>query len=297
MCEKNRPCEKENRPLEKKKKSDPPESECESCQTVNVEDTVRIYSIEPKEDQWEKFFKVEEYSTSNGKGFANLQKRLYSKERGFVVEEDSDGRDSQAVHVHSDDPLPAKTCQLITVSHLSPQVAKLLGAKFKISADFFNRHLPGTEAISGRLVSRLPSSVQIDFDELYESTLEFEDLWPGAGVTEQENLAAAGHHQIEENIRKHFLFPVGWDYFPICQQDWLSSTNNVKLKSGYEVLLRDGLDEMKNVFQFNLAHRISIFSAPLGHPRTGTSIFVPSCKLIITPSSDHHILSRPTGPR
>jgi hypothetical protein len=43
----------------------------------------------------------------------------------------------------------------------------------------------------------------------------------------------------------------------------------VKLRSGFEVLLRDQGDTMRNVFQFNLGHRISIFSEPVGHPRTG----------------------------
>src|SRR5205823_5966766 len=57
-----------------------------------------------------------------------------------------------------EDILPSKPCRIITVSHLSPNVAKLLGSKFNISADFFNRHLPGTEAISGRLISRLSLS-------------------------------------------------------------------------------------------------------------------------------------------
>jgi hypothetical protein len=96
-----------------------------------------------------------------------------SNEVGHVMKTKDDEH-----HEHSSGgDIPKKPCRVITVSHLSPNVAKLLRSKFKISADFFNRHLPGTGAISGRLISHLPSAVQIDLDELYESHNTFEDIW------------------------------------------------------------------------------------------------------------------------
>src|SRR5205823_1059494 len=71
--------------------------------------------------------------------------------------------------------------RLITVSHLSANVAKLLGGLYNIHADFFNRHFPGTEAISGRLLSRVSSAIQIEFDELYETNADFQSLWGQLG--------------------------------------------------------------------------------------------------------------------
>ena len=79
-----------------------------------------------------------------------------------------------------------------------------------------------------------------------------------------------GHKIIRDAIHQHFRFPVGWDYFPITDADWKDSMQNVALRSGYEVLLREGVEEqVKNLFQFNLQHRISIYSNPPKHPRTG----------------------------
>jgi hypothetical protein len=124
--------------------------------------------------------------------------------------------------------------------------------------------LPGTEAISGRLISRLPSAVQIDLDELYESYYEFDAVWGDKNVVDD------GHKIIRDAIHQHFRFPVGWDYFPITDADWKDSMQNVALRSGYEVLLREGVEaQVKNLFQFNLQHRISIYSNPPKHPRTG----------------------------
>ncbi|KIW35071.1 uncharacterized protein PV07_01792 [Cladophialophora immunda] len=222
----------------------------DQLENPSVDECVRIYSINPKQQEnWDEFLKVVEYRASDPTDFKRLQTRLL---------------------------LPQDECRIITVSHLSPNVTKLLGAKFQISADFFNRHLPGTEAISGRLVSRLPSSVQIDFDEIYESSLRAGELWPEAKLDTQDDYAIEGHNSIRDNIEKHFLFPVGWDHFPISRQDFIASTTNVGLKSGYEVLLKDHNDKMKNVFQFNLLHRISIYSEPVGHPRTAVIIFYPT---------------------
>jgi len=52
----------------------------------------------------------------------------------------------------------------------------LLEAAYDIPADFFNQHLPGTEAMSDRITSRLLSSLQMDFDEIYESTVTFSKI-------------------------------------------------------------------------------------------------------------------------
>ncbi len=186
-----------------------------------------------------------------------------------VAEETDEFLVAEEGRKEEDDPeeaLPDKLCRIITVSHLSPNVARLLGSKFNISADFFNRHLPGTEAISGRLISRLPSAVQIDMDELYESYQAFDELWPNYKVVE------AGHSIIKHAIKQHFLFPVGWDYFPVKAKDWQDSMRNISLFSGYEVMLKEqGEQDVKNLFQFNLAHRISVYSNPPKHPRTGIS--------------------------
>jgi len=132
--------------------------------------------------------------------------------------------------------------------------------------------------------------VQIDFDELYESNLEFKDIWSNVKRKKQEDIAIQGHEQIKQNIDQHFLFPVGWDYFPICERDWQGSMTNVEMKSGFEVLMNDHGDELKNVFQFNLAHRVLIFSEPVGHPRTckKISLNVDHHKLI--ESSHYHLL-------
>lgn len=73
---------------------------------------------------------------------------------------------------------------LITIGHFTPEVVNLLGAAYNILADFLNRHLPGTEAMSGRLISRLLSSPQMDFDEIYESTVTFSKIWPKRNILE-----------------------------------------------------------------------------------------------------------------
>jgi len=60
----------------------------------------------------------------------------------------------------------------------------LLEAAYDIPADFSNRHLPGIEAMSDRLTLRLLSSLQMDFDEIYESTVTFSKIWPKRNVLE-----------------------------------------------------------------------------------------------------------------
>ena len=264
LCRKEE--ETEEIPSPKKKASEKPKPPCKTCPALQLDDTVRVYTIDPDKNEWDDFFDVKSYRTSDLGEFEKLQDRLYKEE--FNPNNPESEEEVEPV-VPSDEPLPTKKCHLITVKHLSPRVAKLLGAKFKISADFFNRHLPGTEAISGRLISRLPSAVQIDFDELYESRLTFSELFPDVKVDDTDDLAMEGHTQIRESMKQHFYFPVGWCHFPISKEGWLSSTKNVKLKSGYEVLLGEEGKKLDNVFQFNLNHRISIYSEPVGHPQTG----------------------------
>lgn len=237
------------------------------CKTREVEDTVRIYDINPKAEEFKDFLTRHEYHIGKseepkGLNFRDLQEALYGDGTYSEQEQKTNGDgDNQ-----TEDLFDGTMYHVITVSHLSPKVARLLGAKFDIPADFFNRHLPGTEAISGRLISRLPSSIQIDLDELYESTEEFKDLFGRPGWCGP-HLVSDGHKYIREAIAREFLFRVGWDYFPVHKGDFNSSCHNYGSSSGYEVLMQE--ENLKNVFQFNLTHRISIYSKPAKHPKTG----------------------------
>lgn len=228
----------------------------QKCQYRTIEHNVRVYDIYPEEKEWKKFLVPEKYNAGNREGFEKLKNKLFGdtnirKESQDVDEVDEDEWDNHL----------KERCRLITVNHLSANVAKLLGGIFDIEADFFNRHLPGTEAISGRLISRLPSSVQIDFDELYESTNTFSDIWKGREKQD-------GHKFISQAMKRNFLFQdVGHDYFPVEDDILLSSFDNSRLSSGYEVA---SAGEVKNIFQFNLTHRISVYSQPPGHPTTGS---------------------------
>lgn len=223
---------------------------------------VRIYNIFPKERQYKNFLKVEQYDAGDKAMFEDLKKKFYEdwKENQSGGNPSGGTEDVDDSDLEDDSDHMRKPCRLITVEHLSANVAKLLGGVYDVPADFFNRHLPGTEALSGRLISRLPSSVQIDFDELYESSKSFSDVWPNHDILD-------GHKFIQDTMDQKFLFrDAGWDYFPVSEHDWKSSLDNKRLSRGFEVLTNDGL---KNVFQFNLTHRISIFSQPPRHPTTG----------------------------
>lgn len=232
------------------------------CSFRQIKHKVRVYDIHPKEKEWKKFLKVDPitperayYNAAEQSDFLKLQEKLESP---IEAKEEKKGatQDKQA----SDEVYLTLPCRVITVNHLSPNVAKLLGGLYDIPADFFNRHLPGTEAISGRLISRLPSSVQIDFGELYESTDTFDELWPHHDILD-------GHQIIREAVEQSFLFQdVGWDYQPVGKKDWEQSFDNNKLSSGDEC--KEG-GRQKNVFQFNLTHRISVYSKPPGHPDIG----------------------------
>lgn len=223
--------------------------------------TVRVYDIAPGKNTWKEYLQYSTFDAGksepvpergerpNGKGFESLKYKLFAE---MPDDEDESSRTEPKDRI----------CHVITVSHLSSSVAKLLGGKYNIPADFFNRHLPGTEALSGRLISRLPSSVQIDFQEIYEGVDSFQDeLFKHRNVQD-------GHKIIRSAMEQNLLFgEVGWDYFPVDQENWDASRNNSPLSSGFEKMAQE---DLTNVFQFNFTHRISVFSRPEGHPNTGT---------------------------
>lgn len=250
----------------------PEECQCgknnSKCHCRQVKHKVRVYDIHPRETKWDQFLKIGPinaerayYDAADQGDFLKLQEKLGSpieENKGIKGKEKPEEGKDGSTDFHLSSP-----SRLITVNHLSPNVAKLLGGLYDIPADFFNRHLPGTEAISGRLISRLPSSVQIDFGELYESKDTFDELWPGRDIVD-------GHQVIREAIEQEFLFrDVGWDYQPVEKTDWDLSFGNNKLSSGDEVREGDRRKPLKYVFQFNLTHRISVYSKPPGHPEIG----------------------------
>jgi len=224
-----------------------------TCEVHRVHHEVRIYDIDHTASEPEDFFKI--LDGGEGKGYYDAgDSRDFEALKEAVVA----GWRAKAKESHY---------RLITVSHLSANVAKLLGGLYDIPADFFNRHLPGTEAISGRLLSRLPSSLQIDFDELYEATKTFQEIWQ----RKENKKDPDGHRIIRSSLEQNFLFQqVGWDYFPISNRDWKMSRNNTPMSSGFET--KDA--SIENVFQFNLTHRVSVYSSPQGHPSTGW-FFIP----------------------
>jgi hypothetical protein len=225
---------------------------------------VRVYDIDPKAETLDEFVKDDKFHVSNQSDLYNLKIKLATDvQQNNQAERDSESGEGEDERGFFD---TREEYRVITVSHLSPEIIQLLGGIYDIAADFFNRHLPGTEAISGRLISRLPSTVQIDFDELYEGTKQFSHLFPSSNDLE-------GHKKIDEAIKYSFLFRVGWDYFPVTDMDWEESRHNSSLSSGYEVLLQD---DLKNVFQFNLTHRISVYSQPPRHKKTGMALFIVS---------------------
>jgi hypothetical protein len=257
-----------------------------TCSTyAQVEDTVRVYDIYPEQTENEKdFLKCEEFSVSHRMEFEALKATLAAKlpstqrqqprEHAAQPGDQTEQQQQPPPNVQQQGPATNRnqatdescifadgdSCRLITVAHLSPDIIRLLGGIFNIPADFFNRHLPGTEAVSGRLISRLPSTLQIDFDELYESTYTYAELFA-------KGEARKGHKKIGKAIADTFLFRPGWDYFPVSDKAWEQSRRNKSLSSGFEILD----DDLKNVFQFNLNHRVSVYSQPPGHPKTGTS--------------------------
>jgi hypothetical protein len=229
-----------------------------------VQDTVRVYDIYP--NRAENSLVNTTYHTSNPAEFMKLQGAL-SSEDGELDYESDESAESQRRGFQEQDNLEDedRRFRLITVSHLNPKVAKLLGSTYNISADFFNRHLPGTEALSGKLISRLSSSIQVEFDELYESPHEFSKYWGTRHAQE-------GHDIIKAAMDHYFLFGrrPGWDYFPVSDDHFRASVRNSQLSSGFEVTNdSEGSAKLRNNFQFNMYHRISVYSKPPNHPRTG----------------------------
>lgn len=233
-----------------------------NCSTARVEEFVRVYDIDPAGISWKDFLERTNYSISDSQDFHDLKVKLTAdlnllNRNEFEAASGEEKGDENGIF-SSPNQSP---CRVIVVNHLSPKAVRLLGGIYDISADFFNRHLPGTEAMSGRLISRLPSTVQIDLDELYEGTKPFSYYFDG--INERH-----GHDVIRDQMKHNFLFNVGWDYFPVSDVDWDKSVHNAQLSSGYEVIMHTHL---KNVFQFNLANRISVYSQPPRHKRTGKS--------------------------
>ena len=170
-----------------------------------VQDTVRVYDIYPNRAE-NSLLETTTCHTSNPAEFMILQKTLSSDciEGGELVDESDESdesNESQRRGFQEQDNLQDEDLRfrLITVSHINPKVAKLLGSTYNISADFFNRHLPGTEALSGKLISRLSSSIQVEFDELYESLHEFSKYW---GARDAQD----GHKIIKAAMGHYFLF-------------------------------------------------------------------------------------------
>jgi hypothetical protein len=241
------------------------------CKKKKVEHIVRIYDISQKKETWGEHLKVRKFDAGATRkdecgpdvpdgGFEELKLALFGDGCPAPKSGDNDSNDET-------DMTQPPVSRLITVSHLSANVAKLLGGTYNIPADFFNRHLPGTEPISGRLISRLPSSVQIDFDELYESDQTFKELFEEFEIED-------GHHIIRSMMEQNFLFgDIGWNYFPVPDKDFEKCMKHSRLSSGFEIL--NQAEKRKNVFQFTVTHRISVFSNPPGHPSTGMSTFSP----------------------
>lgn len=231
-----------------------------TCQVKSVEHIVRVYEIHQGREEFTDFLKVHLFDAGKPEELEKLKEELVvaAKESEDAERQDNDP-DSKN---HSREK--AVPYRLITVDHLSANVARLLGGLYNMPPDFFNRHLPGTEAISGRLISRLPSSVQIDLDELYESTEALPKLWPNMKIED-------GHKLIQEAMEQNFLFQnVGWDYFPVKEEDWEASMGNTRMSAGYEITTKRKEEDMpKNIFQFNVTHRISVYSQPGRHPNTG----------------------------
>jgi len=223
------------------------------CFTHRLKHRVRVYDIDTTANEFDSYIK-KWGPDHQGQNYydAGLEDQLEELKIDLLNGSVAETKDTQTTHF-----------RLITVSHLSANVAKLLGGIYDIHADFFNRHLPGTEAIAGRLLSRVPSAIQIEFDELYEAHNTFEDIW---GAVEMPQ-GLHGHQLIKDALDQNFLIrQAGWDYFPISNQNWDRGRKNTPMSAGFEDI------DAKNVFQFNLAHRISVYSIPRGHgghPRTG----------------------------
>lgn len=246
-----------------------PASRCRShCFTHRLKHRVRVYDIDTTASDFDKYLKKPGPDHQGQNYFdAGVEDQLEELKvnlwNGILAEKQERETNDSAGHGTKENTVRDTHFRLITVSHLSANVAKLLGGIYDIHADFFNRHLPGTEAIAGRLLSRVPSAIQIEFDELYEAHSTFKGIWESDEMPE----GLRGHQLIKDALDQNFLIPqAGWDYFPISERDWNRGRGNTPMSAGFEDI------DAKNVFQFNLAHRISVYSIPRGHQghiRTG----------------------------
>ncbi|KAK0716297.1 hypothetical protein B0H67DRAFT_260872 [Lasiosphaeris hirsuta] len=248
------------------------------CCTHQLKHKVRVYDINPEATTLESYVTV--------RGEKHRQQIYYDAADEKELEKlKTDLFESSKTEATGSGGAKNTHLRLITVSHLSANVAKMLGGIYDIHADFFNRHLPGTEAISGRLLSRVPSAIQIEFDELYEARDPFEKIWR---VAEKPG-GLQGHKFIRHALQQNFLIcQAGWDYFPISEGDWKNGRRNTPMSAGFEDV------NAENTFQFNLAHRISVYSIPKGHgghPMTAIILFYPRLELCNNPSHLIHSAS------
>lgn len=154
---------------------------------------------------------------------------------------------------------PENGYRLICVSHLFPEIACYLGIKYDISADFFHRHMPGTEAVSGKLPSANSSqySTQFEFDELYEADKRFQDYWPQLNDK-------YGWQIINIAVNRGAYFNLAYDYRPMDDSTFSRCHELMNKLSG-----AGSRPEPRNYFRFYIHQRASVFIDEPGDPRTG----------------------------
>ena len=264
------------------------------CHTVQVEDGIHVYDIDPSEPEWTDFYHHNFYRASRSDHFSDLQAKLardlersdksvnaaaedhHNCDRASWSDHPSDlqvklardpERSNESVKAAAEERdgifLPTQPIRVIVISQLSPRLVRLLGGIYDVPVHFFSQHLPGAEPVSGRLIDKtgFPSILHLDFDELYESYHTLTDLFGHCDIRK-----GIVDLEISRAIMENFLFRVGWDYFPTKDKDleesWLNSARNT-LAEGF------GISPF-NIFQFTVPSRISIYSQPQ-NGRTGES--------------------------
>ncbi|OCK72983.1 hypothetical protein K432DRAFT_430807 [Lepidopterella palustris CBS 459.81] len=208
----------------------------------HIGDRITVYDFD-NDFQWQK----EEYTTTDTpvgvlKGFNQLSEDI------------------------SDDPSENKR-RLICVSHLTPSTAEFFGDRYDITADFFNRHLPGTEDLSGKLPSSSQWSLQVEFDELYEAKKSFKNIWPNLPIWD-------GSRIISNAVSKRlFLRPI-WDYQPIDDDTFAESYDDMKRMSGHDSRWGSSKRPL-NYFHFYLQQRVSVYLKDPGNTKTVIIFFYP----------------------
>src|SRR5439155_3574265 len=96
-----------------------------ACQTGKVDDTVRVYDIDPKGDKFSDFVVDDKFHVSNEPDLHNLKIKLATDMR----QNDQTGRESENEEHEEEGGIfdTAQPCRVITVSHLSPKIVLLLG--------------------------------------------------------------------------------------------------------------------------------------------------------------------------